>query len=114
MMHITPAQVLVELSHHIGKEHGIHVRDLVQRITGQLVASEPLERRVRQIVVELRMDGHHVCAHPAQGYFMAATAEELDETCVFLHDRAMTSLTQISRMKQVSLPDLRGQLHLPT
>ena len=113
MMHITPANVLTELSHHIGKDNGIHVRDLVARITGQ-VPTEPMERKVRQIVTELRMEGHHVCAHPAQGYFMAATAEELNDTCEFLYERAMTSLVQVSRMKQISLPDLRGQLHLPT
>lgn len=114
MMQITPAQVLTELQGHVGKDNGIHVRDLVARITGQQAACEPLERKVRQIVVDLRMEGHHVCAHPTHGYFMAASAEELNETCEFLYDRAMTSLTQVSRMKQVSLPDLRGQLHLPT
>jgi glucose-6-phosphate-specific signal transduction histidine kinase len=114
MTHITPAQVLTELSHHIGKDNGIHVRDLVARITGQLLANELMERRVRQIVTEMRMEGHHICAHPAQGYFMAANPEELNDTCEFLYERAMTSLSQVSRMKQVSLPDLRGQLHLPT
>jgi hypothetical protein len=114
MMQITPTQVLTELSHHIGKDNGIHVRDLVARITGQQAECEPLERRVRTIVTELRMEGHHVCAHPARGYYMAATAEELNETCEFLYDRAMTSLSQVSRMKNISLPDLRGQLHLPT
>lgn len=113
-MQINPAQVLTELSHHIGKENGVHVRDLVQRVTGQVFTNGPLERRLRQIVTELRMEGHHICAHPAHGYFMAETPEELEETCDFLYDRAMTSLTQISRMKQISLPDLRGQLHLRT
>lgn len=113
-MQITPVLVLAELQRHIGKENGIHVRVLVQHITGQLVVSEPLERKVRDIVVELRKEGRHICATPAAGYFMAANAEELTETCLFLHDRAMTSLMQISAMKNVSLPDLRGQLHLPT
>jgi len=114
MMQITAAQVLTELSHHIGKETGIHVRDIVSRITGQQVVNEPMERKVRQIVAELRMEGNHICAHPANGYYMAASPEELNDTCEFLYERAMTSLTQISRMKQISLPDLRGQLHLPT
>jgi len=111
---ITPAQVLTELSRHIGQKNGIHVRDLVQHITGQVFTSGPLERKVRLIVAELRMEGHHICAHPQLGYFMAETADELEETCDFLYERAMTSLAQISRMKKVSLPDLRGQLHLRT
>ena len=114
MTQITPAQVLTELSHHIGRDNGIHVGPLVARITQQGQRNEQMERKVRQIVTELRMEGHHVCAHPARGYFMAATPEDLNETCEFLYDRAMTSLSQVSRMKQISLPDLRGQLHLPT
>jgi hypothetical protein len=114
MMQITPAQVLTELSHHIGRDNGIHVRELVQRITGQLAMMEPLERKVREIVTQLRLEGSHICAHPQSGYFMAATPEELNETCEFLLGRAMTSLTQVSKMKNVALPDLRGQLHLPT
>lgn len=114
MLPITEAQVLTELSHHIGRDNGIHVRELVRRITGQIEAFEPLERKVREVVVELRMQGHHICAHPAHGYFMAVDAQELNETCHFLYERAMTSLSQVARMKQVSLPDLRGQLHLPT
>lgn len=111
---ITPAQVLTELSHHIGQVHGVHVRELVQRITGQVFTSGPQERKVRQIIVDLRMEGHHICAHPALGYFMAETADELEQTIEFLYDRAMTSLAQIARLKKIALPDLRGQLHLRT
>jgi hypothetical protein len=44
---------------------------------------------------------------------LAATEEELNRTCLYLHDRAMTSLRQVAAMKRVSLPDLRGQLRLP-
>lgn len=114
MLPITPEAVLAELQHHIGADNGIHVRELVQAITGQLCNTEALERQVRELIVQLRMEGQHVCAHPSKGYFMAANAAELDATCSWLYDRAMTSLTQVSRMKKVSLPDLRGQLHLPT
>lgn len=111
---ITASAVLTELQHHIGADNGIHVRELVQRITGQLHATEALERKVREIVTELRMDGQHVCGHPSSGYYMAATPQELQATCEFLYQRAMTGLKQVSRMQNVSLPDLRGQLHLPT
>lgn len=114
MPQITPSSVLTVLQHHIGAENGIHVRDLVRRITGEVHQVDAFERKVREIVTELRMEGQHVCGHPAKGYYMAATPEELAATCEFLYQRAMTGLAQISRMKNVSLPDLRGQLHLPT
>jgi len=111
---ITPALVLAELQHHIGKANGIHVRELAQRITGELLDADVQQRRIRHVVTELRMQGHHVCATPSEGYYIAADADELNETCSFLYDRAMTGLTQVSRMKNIALPDLRGQLHLPT
>ncbi|MGE3348166.1 MAG: hypothetical protein AB7I35_12110 [Ramlibacter sp.] len=114
MMQITAAAVLCELQHHIGQDKGIHVRELVQRITGQIAATEHLERKVREAVTELRMQGEHVCGHPATGYFMASDAAELQATCNFLYSRSMTGLQQVAAMKRVSLPDLRGQLHLPT
>jgi hypothetical protein len=54
-----------------------------------------------------------VCGHPSTGYHLAGTAAELDRTCEFLFGRSMTSLKQVSAMKRVTLPDLRGQLGLP-
>lgn len=114
MMQITPAQVLTELSHHIGQANGIHVRDLVARITGQLIASEPQERKVRQIITDLRMEGSHICGHPSSGYYMAETPEELEHTLQFLRSRAMSSLALESRMRRISMPELIGQLTLKT
>lgn len=109
---LTTAAVLQALSRHIGAENGIRGDRLVVEILGR---ADPIaERELRRIVKELRLEGHHVCATPEDGYFMAATSEELDETCLFLHERAMTTLKQIAAMKRVSLPDLKGQLHLPT
>ena len=114
MMTITPAQVLVELSHHIGAANGIHVRQLVTRITGQAVSCALLERRLRTIITDLRTDGAHICGHPASGYYMAETAEELEATCAFLRSRAMSSLVIESRMRRISLPELLGQMTLRT
>jgi hypothetical protein len=44
---------------------------------------------------------------------LASTSAELDSTCEFLFGRSMTSLRQVSAMRRVTLPDLRGQLGLP-
>lgn len=113
---ITKNNLLAALSRHIGKTRGVHIAELVREVAraAGLPLEEVQERRVRQLIEELRREGEHICAHPASGYYMAASAQELDDTCLFLYERAMTSLTQISAMKKVSLPDLRGQLHLPT
>ena len=104
--------LLHALSRHIGHDKGISAGGLVTAICGD--TSPGQERRLRHLVQELREQGHHVCAHPQHGYFIAANDEELVQTCEFLYHRALCSLGQISAMRRVSLPDLRGQLRLPT
>lgn len=111
---LTTHAVLAALAHHVGAANGIRGDLLTAEITGQPIGDLAAERQLRDVVVQLRNDGHHVCAHPARGYFIAANDEELIATCDFLLERAMTSLKQIAAMKRISLPDLRGQLHLPT
>jgi len=110
---ITRDALLSVLSHHIGRDNGVTVTALTRQVLGH----EPTrgdERIVRKLVLELRLEGHHVCATTDGGYYIAANADELNETIAFLRKRAMTSLEQIAAMKHVSLPDLFGQMHLPT
>lgn len=105
--------LLQALRNHIGRRRGVTASALCRELLGH----EPTpadERSMRHLVEELRRAGHHVCAHPRDGYFLAELPEELDETCAFLYARAMASLSQIAAMKRVSVPDLRGQLRLPT
>jgi hypothetical protein len=95
------------LSRHIGRENGITANNLA----GLLQA---LPRTVRSLISELRMDGIAVCGHPSAGYYIAATSEELEETCQFLRGRAMHSLAIESKLRKVPMEDLVGQLHLNT
>lgn len=106
--------VLAALAGHIGRENGVRADVLVQEITGTPPVAHYGERALRALITDLRMEGHHICGTPESGYFMAANAAELDRTCEFLYDRALTTLKQIARMKKIALPDLRGQMHLPT
>ena len=107
-LQITTESVLAELNHHRGQSKGIHVKDLVMHITGQLSTCDALERSVRKLVTELRMDGHPICAHPTHGYYLAETHAELEQTCNFLRSRAMSSLRAYSRLKRISASQLLG------
>lgn len=113
MAEITATRLLEVLSRHIGARCGVSADQLAEECLSAQPGARDL-RRLRRAVQELREDGHHICGTPSTGYYVAATADELNATCEFLYDRAMCSLKQISRMKGVSLPDLRGQLRLPT
>lgn len=105
--------LLAALRRHIGRARGITAHALCREVLN----AEPHgadERRLRDLVVELRLEGHHVCAHPSFGYFLAETPDELEETCAFLRARSMSGLQQIAAMKRVSIPDLIGQMRLPS
>lgn len=101
----TATDLLVILSRHQGADAGIRAQDLAALL-------QVPERRVRILVSELRADGTAICAHPSTGYFVPVTPEELQQSCEFLEHRALKSLLLMSRMRNVSLPTLLGQLAL--
>lgn len=101
----TNLHILLEA--HVGRDKGITAARIAQ------ILACP-ERTVRELVTELRTDGVAVCGHPADGYFIAATREELEDTCAFLRSRAMHSLVLEAKLRGMPLADLVGQLHLPT
>lgn len=103
--------VLDALRGRVGQANGCTARELVLAISGRFSTGD--ERRLRKVIVALRLAGHPVCGTPDTGYFIAANAAELDGTCGWLYGRSMTTLRQVSAMKRVTLPDLRGQLGLP-
>lgn len=111
---ITRQRVLEALQNHIGMHNGVTAERLVFEVTQDHNArrAEWGQRQLREIIVALRLEGHHVCAHPSSGYYIAASLEELDQTCRFLLMRSMTGLQQIAAMKRVALPDLAGQLRI--
>jgi hypothetical protein len=108
---LTPEVVLDVLRDREGADNGISARDLVRLICH--VSTAHGERRLRQIIEQLRLAGHPIGAHPSTGYFLARTADELVDTCEFLYSRAMTSLRQVAAMNRGALPELRGQLRMP-
>ena len=106
-MPATKEQLMTVLSRHIGKGRGVRVSALAMQIG-------VTTRQVRKFVSDLRQDGVAVCGTPTFGYYIASTAEELEETCRFLRTRALHSLTLESRLRKIPLLDLIGQLHLRT
>lgn len=93
------------LASHQGRERGISCEQLAKQ-------AGVTERQVRKLISQLREAGTAICAKPKTGYYLAVTPEELRESCVFLHTRAMHSLRRASQMQRISLPDLMGQLLL--
>jgi len=92
---------------HTGRERGIRAVDLARKVGID-------ERTLRTLVTTLRDDGTAVVATPETGYYVAEAPDEIEECCQFLRSRALKSLLLESRLRNVPLPDLLGQIRLPT
>lgn len=103
----TRHELLAYLSRHVGRENGVPCA----AIAGDL---QMAEREVRRLISGLREEGVAVCGHPATGYYIAASPDDIERTCAFLRSRAMHSLVLEARLRKIPLPDLLGQLHLKT
>lgn len=108
---LAPEKVLDVLRTRRGAANGITARDLAYLLTQRVSDSD--QRKLRSAIEHLRLQGHPICAHPSLGYYLAVNSGDLDGTCEFLWDRARKSLLQITRMKNIAMPELRGQLGLP-
>lgn len=99
--------VLAALQHHIGERNGVRAEVLAKRL-------DINPRRLRSIISELIEDGIAVCGHPASGYYIAQTSTELEATVQFHKSRALHELRKAAALQRIPLPDLIGQLKLPT
>src|SRR5262245_50997589 len=105
-MSIAPKVALLNvLSRHRGRAAGISA----QALASELKLSP---RQLRKFISQAREEGIAICGQPSTGYYVPDTPEELEASCAFLEHRALHSLKLLSRMRQVSLPDLLGQLKL--
>lgn len=100
--------VIAALAQHVGEARGISAADL----SAQLGCTD---RRLRSLISEaIEEHGTAICGHPATGYYIASSPEELKRTIAFHRARALHELRKVSRLSNIPLPDLLGQLHLET
>lgn len=90
---------------HTGRDRGIRADDLAKKLG-------ICTRELRLHVSALRDEGVAIVATPATGYFIARTADELEECCAFLRNRALHSLRIEAKLRKVSLPELLGQMRI--
>lgn len=104
----TTHDAIAALALHVGEARGVSAREL----SAQLGCTE---RRLRSLISEaIEEHGTAICGHPSTGYYIAATAAELQRTIEFHRARALHELRKMSRLSNIPLPDLLGQLRLKT
>lgn len=104
----TKHEVLAVLARHIGKGNGIRGEDLARAIG---VPSREVRKHITNLVND---DQIGICGHPATGYYIASSKQEIDETVEFHRSRALHELKKASSLTGQPLADLVGQLHLKT
>lgn len=95
------------MQNHIGKANAISGEDLAR-----LIGVDP--RKLRYMTVSVIEEGIALCSHPANGYWIAENAAELEACCQFHRSRALHELSKEAKLRKMPMQDLLGQLHLKT
>lgn len=97
-----------------GKAQRIKAGPLVQLAWG--VPSRPaLEARIRNVIEELRQEGHAIMSEPGSGggYWFADSPEEVTATADWLKDKAIHTLWICSKLRRLGMAQVSGQMLLP-
>jgi len=109
-------KTLIELQKHRGRQNAVSMAELYERVYGETPKDKISSTRpLRKVLTELRKMGFPVCSAMTgkeTGYFLAETAEEIEQFCEAMEKRVMKTLYLLSRVKKLSLPDYLGQLKL--
>ena len=99
--------VMVLSRDHSGRQRGVKAEVLALKIGVSA-------RTLRHLISDARTEGVAIVGTPESGYYVAQTADELDECCRFLRSRAMHTLQIEARLRKCALAELLGQLKVPT
>lgn len=101
---------------HKGKENAIDMGELYRRVFGEDFQDKITDtRKLRKVITELRKRGFPVLSSMKgqnRGYYLAKTAEEINEFTKTMEKRALKTLMLICRIKKISLPQYLGQLQI--
>ena len=109
-------KVYMVMLKHVGPEKKIGMGELYQEVFGEKWTHRINDtRKIRDLITEMRRDGQPVMSDSSStngGYWIAASASEINNWCNREKGRALSMLKRIASIKKVSLPDYIGQLHL--
>ena len=101
---------------HVGPDKKIGMGELYQEVIG-----EPWGHRIndtkliRKLVTEMRLEGQPIMSDTSAsngGYWIAASASEVNSWCNSSKSRALAILQRISSIKKISLSEFLGQMQL--
>jgi len=109
-------RVLAMLARHVGKHNVIGMGELYESVFGESWSNRINDTRaLRQVITELRKDGTPIVSSSSTsggGYYLASAGSELEEYCRKLRAKALRALTMEARLRNKTLGELMGQLHM--
>lgn len=109
-------KMLQIMTKHIGRSRSIGMSQLYEEVFGEPCTNKWNEARIlRQLVTELRREGVPICSDTDKeggGYYLAAAGSELENYCSRLRTRALKILRMEATLRNMTLPELLGQLSL--
>ena len=116
------AQILRFLEAHQGRDFSISRERLVEKINGALWSTGPQlhgvtplgvsERKIRATIKHLTTQHGVAIGSGPKGYFIAETAEEIEEVCKYYDGYGLSSLFVSSRLRKIEMRDYLGQLSM--
>jgi hypothetical protein len=94
-----------------GKEHAQTGADLMAAVRVLDIQCDHL-RRIGEAVAALIEEGVPVCSRSSEGYYLAGTAEEIEESLMEVERRARMTLRR-RRLLRRALAEKRGQVAIP-
>ena len=109
--------ILGVLTKHIGGQKAIDMGELFSLVLGKEYKGSKINgtRELRRIITELRKEGIPICSATAKvggGYYLPAVASELEGFLQPYEKIALQKLYIISRIKNIGLKELLGQMEL--
>ncbi|WP_019500857.1 DUF2811 domain-containing protein [Pseudanabaena sp. PCC 6802] len=98
---------------HQGASNALKAAEICELISNRRCRYGTDDRNIREIVVQLRLEGYPIASHSSWGYYWAVTPEELAATRKLLRGRSFHGLKVDKAIAQRAMPDLVGQLRLP-
>jgi hypothetical protein len=104
------------LSRHLGKENAIGMDVLHEVIFDETVSHKINDtKKTRILITALRSQGRAIGSNSSKnggGYYLPRAGSELDDYCKRMHRRALRILAMEAKIRNISMPELVGQMNL--
>jgi hypothetical protein len=109
-------KLLVTMTRHVGPAHKIGMGELYEKITGESYDNRINGTRVlRRLITELRREGTPIVSDvhaTSGGYYLAAAVTDMQNYCSRLRAKALKALALEAKIRNLTLPDLVGQVQM--